>query len=186
MQSKICYGITLNNYALQQEKKGEKPQVHEITNQLHREDLLHREGCIRKRNEMLQSNNFLKNGPENWHKDMVIMGLTLYSRFLLFPELGAALSHQLGTVPVPVFPFSQDRSQIPDPRSQPLPARSCTVLQTLVAFSLDSHYSTTMITLLYGYLSFLIGVQAMMTFGFLPAPNTLNRKPPNNFCGNHE
>lgn len=123
MQSKICYGITLNNYALQQEKKGEKPQVHEITNQLHREDLLHREGCIRKRNEMLQSNNFLKNGPENWHKDMVIMGLTLYSRFLLFPELGAALSHQLGTVPVPVLPFSQDRSQIPDPRSQSLPAR---------------------------------------------------------------
>lgn len=118
MQSKICYGITLNNYALQQEKKGEKPQVHEITNQLHREDLLHREGCIRKRNEMLQSNNFFKNGPENWHKDMVIMGLTMYSRFLLFPELRAALSHQLGTVPVPVFPFSQDRSQILDPRSQ--------------------------------------------------------------------
>ena len=99
-------------------------------------------------------------------------------RFLLFPELRAALSHQLGTVLVPGLPFSQD---IPDPRSQSFPAR----LHALMAFSLDFHYSTAMITLVYGYLSFLTGVQAMMTFCFLPAPSTLNRKAPNNFCRNH-
>lgn len=158
-----------------EKKKGKKPQIHWITNHLHRED------CIRKGNEMLCTNNCLKNAPETWHKDVMMMGLNLHSvssGFCSSQSSGQFWATSLALSLSQFFPSART-----DPRSQ-IPVHPSTVLQTLVAFSLNSHYST-VITLLYGYFSFLTGVQAMMTFGFLPAPNTLNTKAPKHFCGNH-